>query len=138
MRPNAMLPLAAAVLAMFAVLPSSAAEPGFRLDFGGGSFSFGLPFAAGAAPASAACLADRDIRSGLNRHGWSDVRLRRDFGGGRVEVLARNQNWIYSMRLDRCSGEVDGIERLRPVLGEGFGFQFDFGIDDKEEQGDLK
>lgn len=138
MRPKAMLPLAAAVLAMLAVLPSSAGEPGFRIDFGGSGFSFGLPFVASAPAAGAACLADRDIRGGLNRHGWSDVRLRRDFGGGRVEVLARNQGWIYSMRLDRCSGEVDGIERLRPVLGEGFGFQFDFGIDDNEEQGDLK
>ena len=79
-----------------------------------------------------------DIRDGLKGHGYADVRLRRDLGGDHVEVLARDDGWIYSMRLDRCNGEVDRIERLRPTLGEGFGFQFDYGTDDKDEQGDLK
>lgn len=138
-KPKTVLILAGTMLALLA---ASAEAGGFRIDpSSGGGFGFGLPFAGASAPETGqgeGCLADRDIRNGLKGHGYADVRLRRDLGGDHVEVLARDDGWIYSMRLDRCNGEVDRIERLRPTLGEGFGFQFDYGTDDRDEQGDLK
>jgi hypothetical protein len=137
-KPKTVPVLIGIVLALMSAAAPAAAD-GFRIDIGGGGFAFNLPFAGAPETGQGGeCLADRDIRNGLKGHGYADVRLRRDLGGDHVEVLARDDGWIYSMRLDRCNGEVDRIERLRPTLGEGFGFQFDYGTDDKDEQGDLK
>jgi hypothetical protein len=52
------------------------------------------------------------------------VRIVRYLRGERVEVTAywgRNQ---YSMRVDRCTGQVD---RVRLMRRSGFGLQFNFG-----------
>lgn len=140
-KPKTVSILAGMVLALLAAAAPAEAD-GFRIDpDSSGGFAFSLPFADASMPETeqgGECLADREIRNSLKRHGYTDVRLRRDLGGDQVEVLARDDGWIYSMRLDRCNGEVDRIERLRPTLGEGFGFQFDYGTDYRDEQGDLK
>lgn len=70
------------------------------------------------------CLSNGEIRDGLEDYGFDRVRIRRNLGRDRVEVTAywgRNQ---YSMRVDRCTGEVDRIRRIRRG---GFGLQFNFG-----------
>ena len=70
------------------------------------------------------CLDDRDIVNGLRDYGFQRVRIVRYLRGERVEVTAywgRNQ---YSMRVDRCTGEVD---RVRLIRRTGFGLQFNFG-----------
>ena len=72
------------------------------------------------------CMDDRQIRRGLSAHGFDNVRVRRDLGRNRVEVTGAYGRWTYSMRVDRCTGYVDRMERMRPGRG-GFGFQFDFG-----------
>jgi hypothetical protein len=70
------------------------------------------------------CLEDHEIVQGLRDYGFQRVRIVRYLRGERVEVTAnwgRNQ---YSMRVDRCTGEVD---RVRLVRRSGFGLQFNFG-----------
>lgn len=70
------------------------------------------------------CLEDREIVQGLRDYGFQRVRIVRYLRGERVEVTAywgRNQ---YSMRVDRCTGQVDRVRLLRR---SGFGLQFNFG-----------
>jgi hypothetical protein len=72
------------------------------------------------------CLTDRQIRRGLADYGFRDVRVGRPVGFNRVEVRAVYGRWLYSMRVDRCSGRVDRVNRLRPAFGAGFGLHFEF------------
>jgi hypothetical protein len=73
------------------------------------------------------CLTNREIRRGIEANGYERVEVRRELQRNRVEVDGQNGNWLYSMRVDKCSGEVDRLERIRRVQGGGFGLQFNFG-----------
>lgn len=73
------------------------------------------------------CLSDREIRRGLSWQGFDNVRVRGDIGRNRVEVTANYGRWLYSMRVDRCTGYVDRVRPVRPGHGGGFGLQFNFG-----------
>jgi len=70
------------------------------------------------------CLTDREIRRGLSDYGFRDVYIGRDLRRNQVEAFARWGRWDYSMRVDRCSGRVDRVERYR--RGNGFGLHFQF------------
>jgi hypothetical protein len=61
------------------------------------------------------CLSDRQIRSGLRRYGFSDVTVVDSFSRNRVRVEATYDDWVYSMRIHRCTGTVDRIRKLYPV-----------------------
>ena len=73
------------------------------------------------------CLTNREIRRGIEANGYEQVEVRRELQRNRVEVAGQNGNWLYSMRVDKCSGEVDRLQRIRRVQGGGFGLQFNFG-----------
>ncbi|KKB83674.1 hypothetical protein VW29_13270 [Devosia limi DSM 17137] len=79
------------------------------------------------------CLTNREVRRGLADYGFRRVEVTRELRRDRVEVLAQYGSWDYAMRVDKCTGEVDRIERLRRGNtggynnGNGFGFQFNFG-----------
>ncbi len=79
------------------------------------------------------CLTNREVRQGIADYGFRRVEVTRELRRDRVEVLAQYGRWDYSMRVDKCTGEVDRIERLRRSNnggynnGNGFGFQFNFG-----------
>lgn len=67
------------------------------------------------------CLTDREVRDGIARYGYRNVEVRRNLGRNRVEVSAVQQGWLYSMRVDKCTGQVDQVQRLRRVQGGGYG-----------------
>ena len=73
------------------------------------------------------CLSDREIQRGLGAYGFSRVEITRQSRRDRVEVVGLYGNWLYSMRVDKCTGDVDRVERIRRVRGGGFGLQFNFG-----------
>ncbi|MDB5586925.1 MAG: hypothetical protein JWP26_1895 [Devosia sp.] len=73
------------------------------------------------------CMTNREIRRGIEANGYERVEIRSDLSRDRVEVAGQNGNWLYSMRVDKCSGEVDRVQRIRRVQGGGFGLQFNFG-----------
>lgn len=79
------------------------------------------------------CLTNREVRQGIADYGFRRVEVTRELRRDRVEVIAQYGRWDYSMRVDKCTGEVDRIERLRRSNGggynngNGFGFQFNFG-----------
>lgn len=75
------------------------------------------------------CLTNREVRRGIARYGFNRVEITRELRRDRVEVRAVYGNWLYSMRVDKCTGEVDRVERIRRAFGGGggFGFEFNFG-----------
>lgn len=74
------------------------------------------------------CLTNREVRRGLAAYGFRRVQIVRERGRDRVEVRAIYGNWLYSMRVDKCTGYVDRVQRIRRVFGGGgFEFEFNFG-----------
>lgn len=75
------------------------------------------------------CLTNREVRRGIAAYGFSRVEISRELSRDRVEVRAVYRNWLYSMRVDKCTGEVTRIRPIRPAFGNGggFGLQFNFG-----------
>jgi hypothetical protein len=111
------------------------AQPGpsfqFRLDLGvpGGSFRFrDRDF-----DQRRFCLSNSQIVRGLRQHGFRDVDIVRD-NRRRVEVIARYGRAWYLLQVNRCSGQVQIIERIRRGFPDrrfpqgGFGLQFNFGM----------
>lgn len=107
------------------VMAQSGPSLNFQLELGGGS-----PQAFGSGPSAKVavpdedyeyfCLSDRDIRHGLREYGFRDVRITRELKGDRVEVIARYSKSWYSMRVDRCTGEVDRVKKIRKFFGYGY------------------
>ncbi|WP_299742859.1 hypothetical protein [Devosia sp.] len=101
----------------------------FNLDIPGGrgavTLGGGNGFGSQNAP-SQRCLTNREIRRSIEANGYEQVEVTRELQRNRVEVAGQNGNWLYSMRVDKCSGEVDRLERIRRVQGGGFGLQFNF------------
>ncbi len=126
------LALGSASLTAAPALAQSGPAFNFQLDLGNGSVEFGTQERGGFYEGDdfRRCLSDRQIRRGLRAHGFDNVDIRRDIGRNRVEARGTYGRWLYSMRVNRCSGRVDRVERLRPAFrgnGGGFGLHFDFG-----------
>ena len=78
------------------------------------------------------CLTNREVRQGIAGYGFNRVEITREIGRDRVEVRAVYRNWLYSMRVDKCTGEVNRVRAIRRVFGGdfnngGFGLHFNFG-----------
>ena len=68
-------------------------------------------------------LSNKQIRKGLKNAGFEDIEFIKDLSNNRVRVEALFEDgWVYSMRIDRCDGEVDKIK----ALYEADDFDIDF------------
>lgn len=130
---------------MLAVIPAQAQQaPAFTFNLdvpgGQGTMSFGGGNAFGGqdsapmprhqtdgANSGTRCLTNREIRRGVEAYGYDRVEVSRDLEGDHVEVAGQYGNWLYSMRVDKCTGAVDRVERVRRLQGGGFGLQFSLG-----------
>jgi hypothetical protein len=70
------------------------------------------------------CLTDKQIRQGLKAYGFFDVDIVAHLGKNRVRVEAGWDDWYYSFRVNRCSGEVDKIKKLHPAWDDDDDFPF--------------
>jgi hypothetical protein len=112
--------------AAFTAVPVQAQSFNFEFGIQGGGNSFSYGFDQGR-KFKRECLTNREIRRGLNRAGFDDIRFV-DRQGVRVKVIADFGRRTYSMTINRCTGRVSNIERLRRGPGgPGFGLQFNFG-----------
>lgn len=125
------LTLAAASVAGMAT--PAMAQPTFRFDFGisGGDSNFSFGTGRGGVRIKRDCLTNNEIRRGLRRSGFEDIRFG-DRRGNRVRVVAEwdRDGRDYSMQVNRCSGQVTNIERVRRGGGGrpgGPGLHFQFG-----------
>ncbi|MCS6759203.1 MAG: hypothetical protein MO852_09535 [Candidatus Devosia euplotis] len=96
------------------------------------------------------CLSNREVVRGASAYGYDRVEITRELQGERADLQAVKGNWIYTMRVDKCSGEIDRLQRVGRAFGGhrgydgggrrdggcrndggfdggGFGFQFNFG-----------
>jgi hypothetical protein len=122
--------------ASITAMPAAQAQtPSFSFNFGlsgqgDPSLSFGVDSGRrGDRNFRRACLGDRQIIRGLRDAGFRDVQIGDDLSRNRVEAFGRYRNALYSMRVNRCTGAVDRIERLRRGgggSGGGFGLQFNY------------
>jgi len=120
----------------FAAVPAPAMAQSFNFDFGirGGDSNFSFGIGRDGVRIRRECLTNNEIRRGLRRAGWDDIRFL-DRSGNRLRVIAEWNGRDYSMRINRCTGRVTDIERLRSRRGGGggggnsggFGLQFNFG-----------
>lgn len=116
---------------VFTAVPAMAQPtPSFNFQFGVGgdgkpSFGFGVNSGRPNRPDINVCLSDRQIVRGLRDEGYRDIDIIRELPRNRVGVVARYGKNYYSMRVNRCTGEVDRIQRLRSFK-PGFSFQFNF------------
>lgn len=115
--------------AAFTAMPVQAQSFNFEFGIQGGGNNFAFGFDNGR-KFRRACLTTNEIRRGLRRAGFSDIRFV-DRQGIRVRVIADYGRRTYSMTINRCTGRVSNIERLRRgggrFDGPGFGLEFNFG-----------
>jgi hypothetical protein len=60
------------------------------------------------------CLTNKQIRKGLKKADFDEIDFVKELKHHRVrvEALYEGDGWVYSMRIDRCDGEVDQIKPL--------------------------
>jgi hypothetical protein len=74
------------------------------------------------------CMSNREIRRGLRDYGFSDIEFTRILGRSRVKVQALfEDDWYYSMWINRCSGHVDRVVPLYPADTNDNGDTYDNG-----------
>lgn len=121
----------------FGVMPAQA-QPAinFNLDIPGGQSGMALGISAGGTgpsihesqdDAGTRCLTNREVRRGVENNGYERVEITDELPRERVAVRAMQGNWLYAMDVDKCSGAVERVQRVRRVQGGGFGLQFNFG-----------
>lgn len=117
---------------VFAAAPVAAqSQPSFNFQFGVGpdgrpSFGVGVDSGGDRRPfRPQVCYSDRQIVRALRDEGYRDVEIVRELPRNRVGVVAREGRAYYSMRVNRCTGEVDRIERIRSYR-PGLSLQFNF------------
>jgi hypothetical protein len=112
----------------FTAMPAQAqsGNPSFNFQFGiqGGGDSFSYRFDNGRRHRGE-CLTNNEVRRGLQRMGWDNVRFV-DRRGVRVKVVADWGRRTYAMTINKCTGRVTDIERLQRGYRPGFRFQFNF------------
>ena len=128
----ALLALTLGTVAMTAMpVAAQAQEFNFRLGVGNDgnalSFNFGNSDQRRNFRPSNRCMSDRQVERGLRHYGFRDAEIVRYLGRNRVGVLAEYRNRDYSLKVNKCSGEVYDVQRLRRDRGQpGFRFNFNF------------
>ncbi|MDB5505647.1 MAG: hypothetical protein JWR75_285 [Devosia sp.] len=127
--------LGATTLAAAPAQAGSSPLGGFSIQFGtGGGGNFGFGFDGGSKyhhddyePDYSECLTNSQIRKGLQKYGFHNVQIGNELNGQRVRVYAQYGNWIYKLRVDRCNGRVDQIQKYKKAGGNnGFEFEMNF------------
>ena len=118
--------------ASIVAVPAPVMAQSFNFEFpiagGEGNFSFGI--GRDGVRVRRACMTNNEIRRSLRDEDWSDIRIMgRD--GNWVRVAARwdDNDRYYTMRVNRCTGKVRDIERVRRRSngpGNGFTLEFNF------------
>lgn len=133
-----------------AAMPVQAAEPNFNFQLGigndGGVMGFELnkKYKKGFFPIKK-CLTNSQVEHGLEWYGFDDADVVKKLSSSKVLVIAEWNNKYYSMIVNKCTGEVYNVKKLKkgfdfydddydykgPKGGFGFekdGFSFQFGI----------
>lgn len=130
------LTLGAAAVTVMPV-QAQAQEFSFRLGIGTGGnvMPFGFGKYNGFHPIRI-CLSDRQVVRGLRLYGFRNIDIVKHISRSRVQVEATFHNREYRLKVNKCTGEVYDIHRLKKHKsyddgynndGVGFGFGMRFG-----------
>jgi hypothetical protein len=74
------------------------------------------------------CLTNKQIRNALEDYGFRKVQIVKKINDRKVVVVARYSGVWYEMRVDRCSGKVDKVKKLKKqnFYGNNFSFTITF------------
>ena len=120
--------------ASLTVLPTPAmAQPSssfsIQLGIGEGDRGLSLRFGDDDRDLHRICLTNSQVRRGLREYGFRNIDIVRERTRNRVEVIASYGKRWYRLLVNRCTGRVQIIERLRRNFPSGsFGLQFNFGM----------
>lgn len=111
-------------------MPAMAQAPSFNFQFGigGGGDGFSFELGRDGRHIRRECLTNNEIRRGLRRDGFDDIRFL-DRRGSRVTVVAERGRRDYRISINRCTGRVLDVDRLRrnDRGRPGIGLHFNFG-----------
>ena len=143
----ALVALAMGAVGLTAMPVQAASEPSFNFQLGignnGGVFGFELnnknkkkyfPIKK--------CLTNNQVENALEWYGFDSADVVKKLSSSKVLVIAEWHNRYYSMTVNKCTGEVYNVKKLKkgydfwdgpkkPGLGFGYekdGFSFQFGI----------
>jgi hypothetical protein len=127
----------------FTAMPAQAAEPSgsFSLQFGnggnhGGPKFFGRGFGFGGGNGGITlhfgdrdffnyCLTNRQIERALDDRGFNQVRIVKS-GDRKVIAVGKWSGRWYEMRVDRCTGKVDHVKRVKQRNNGAFSITLNF------------
>ncbi|WP_417309532.1 hypothetical protein [Devosia sp.] len=107
--------------AAIAVAPAPAmaqSSPSFSFQLGIGNDGNGLSFGINNnrrhhSDRMRRCMNNRQVERGLRHYGFRDVEVIRKLRGSRVKVYGEYRRKAYTMKVNKCTGEVYDVERLR-------------------------
>jgi hypothetical protein len=97
--------------------------PGFGFGFGNGNGSIQLHF--GDRDFFNYCLTNRQIERGLDNRGFNQVRVVKS-GDRKVIAVGKWSGRWYEMRVDRCTGKVDHVKRVKQRNNGAFSITLNF------------
>lgn len=107
----------ATVLALVAILAAGSAPAqanpsvNFSFSFGNGGFFNHQP----SFPQPRSCFTNRQISSSLRNQGYGNVQYVGETYSGYPQFQAVSGRWLYSLQVNRCSGQVYSSDRVRQV-----------------------
>jgi hypothetical protein len=121
----------------FAAVPAQAApSSSFSLSLNGGNGS-GITFGTGNGHGSVQlhfgngnygykCYTNNQVEKALGKYGFRQADVVKKLKGDRVLVVAKHQGTWYEMRVDKCSGKVDKVKKLKWKNNNNFNFTITF------------
>lgn len=125
----AVVALALGGVALSAMPAQAAPQVGIQLGLGGfNGGSFGLYFGDGNGPSDNFdyCMTDRQVRRALANQGWNNVKIGDDYDDSRVIVVAQYHGTWYKLRVNRCTGKVDKVQRIKKINNGNFDLYLNF------------
>jgi hypothetical protein len=112
--------------ALTAAAPVQAAQPtfGFQLNLGGGS---GIVLHFGDDDYWDFCRTNKQIIKGLNNKGYKQVKIVKESNkNNKVWAVGRKNGSWWQMRVDRCTGKVDQVKKIKTNNNNSFNLTFTF------------
>ena len=128
----ALIAIALGASAVTAMPAQAQSQPSFNFQLGIGNDGNVMSFGMGTNDRKRyrpirQCISDREVVRGLRHQGFRNVDVIRNLSRTRVAVVGSWHNGDYSMKVNKCTGEVYDIQRLRKHRGQpGFNLQFNF------------
>ena len=127
----ALVALTLGAATMTAMPAQAQSGPSFSFQFGAGNDHGGMGFSFGNGHNKKwqkyRCATNWQIERGIERLGYRHADVVRNIGKNRVLVVAQKGHRDYVMKVNKCTGDIYDVKRLKHRRGQpGFSLQFNF------------